>query len=68
MAKYIGWLVRRCRRHHLVVDLFSLVFCFVAQAQPVVFHIEPVRPVADLRAEAKLRSLRQKRGIFGRAS
>jgi len=50
-----------------VVDLFSLILCFVAQAQPVVFRIEPVRPVAELRAEAIAAQPPAEKGHFRRS-
>jgi len=55
------------RRYHLAVDLFSLALCFVAQAQPVVFRIEPVRPVAELRAEAIAAQPPAEQGHFRRS-
>jgi zinc D-Ala-D-Ala dipeptidase len=51
----------------LLVDLFPLVFCLVAQAQPVVFRIEPVRPVAELRVEALVAKPPVEKGDFGRS-
>ena len=50
-----------------MVDLFSLILCFVAQAQPVVFRIEPVRPVAELRAEAIAAQPPAEKGHFRRS-